>query len=1036
MKKSLYSILTVLALILAGVAIPTNAAPRVNLTPWPQSITIQEGDFTLTPGCSIGIVGGTATEEHQAELTKFVKAINAATGLNMTVGTSSPAIAVTIDSSKGDEAYGLVVNKDNVAISAATPAGLYFALQSVKKMLPANVMAGKMAEGQVTYALPCVTIEDAPRFSFRSFMLDVSRHFYDVDQIKKMLDIMTVYKLNRFHWHLTDDQGWRLPMPKYPKLTQEGATHYNTLRTDFSQQKQWREGEGVPYGPYSYTEDEIREVVAYAKERHIEVIPEIDMPGHMVAAIHAYPEFSCNPDGSWGDNYTHEVWNKGGVSKDVLDVSNPAVQQFVKDVVDQLASLFPYDYIHIGGDECPTEAWSKSASIKAFKKENRLSSDTQVQTWFTKMIAEYALENYGKKICAWNELITNSGADMRMVRALEDPIIYCWYPATTGASTAQSNKLKHVYTPFNGGYYINRSYSGFDKVGAVNDGALSISYNHNPPENSYCIGVQGTFWCEQVDRPTDVEYLALPRLIALSEQGWTPSASKDYNAFMRRLAADTEMLKLAGYNYGAHQIVDPNSLSKPDPNKWYYMTSKCGDDRSGRIWELAAAGSDLLSRYGKAKVNQLWTNDTKDEENDYQLFRFVEDPANEGHYAIICKGMNGGSLNPKPTGVSTTGRWEYSDNVTYGFILDPTHYGSDNDVFHYSIRPIDDNGHWLNFSKSGQDYAINVYTNPADGSGGLMAFVPADGEVEPGPGPDDPVVDDEVPAPGKYYRLRTRFNGAQSQPRYGSCIELLRDDAGKGNNAQANRLWHNQPAEPGDDNYEYQWFTFEADPEGSGYYAIVCMAKPEGSVNSVPSVANNSNTARFDYDDNAKHYGFYLVESTSKGSTQGVDDEGFYSAITSKDAADGWYLNISAAGQGYSVHLYSDPTDQNAGIFTFEPYPAAKVLVTVKYHHLTRGQLCDDKTFDVEEGSKFTPEILEFEGLEYLKTEIEGSESLDKITAPTTVTLYYQDASGIDIINIDAADGKASIYDMSGRKLRAITAPGFYIVNGVKIFVK
>ncbi len=224
-----------------------------------------------------------------------------------------------------------------------------------------------------------------------------------------------------------------------------------------------------------------------------------------------------------------------------------------------------------------------------------------------------------------------------------------------------------------------------------------------------------------------------------------------------------------------------------------------------------------------------------------------------------------------------------------------------------------------------------------------------------------------MPADGVYYRLLTRFNGDQSQARYGSCIELLRDAAGKGNNAQAGRLWSNAPAEDDAENYDYQWFAFEADPSGSGYYALVCKAKPSGSVNSVPSVANNSNTARWDYDEAGKHYGFRLVDKIGAKVTQGVDEKGFYSALTSKDAAEGWYMNTSAAGQGFAIHLYSDPTDQNAGLYTFEP----------------------------------------------------------EVTAPT----------GIGAI-VAKGENAGVVYDLQGRRVSAVTASGFYIIDGRKVIVR
>lgn len=904
-----------LALAALTLCAPKSFAGIEHMTPKPAQMTVGKGSLVLPASFTVGY-STDLSAEMVAEIDNFLSSVNGTTSLGAQKG-STGLINVSVDATLPVEGYTLDVTAEGATIKASNATGLYYAFQTVKKLLPVNVAAGVPGAAGQTYALPVVSIADAPRFEYRGFMLDVSRHFFGVETIKKMLDIMAVYKLNRFHWHLTDDQGWRLPVAKWPKLTQEGATNKNILLTNFAEQTQVRAGEDVIYGPFAYTEDQIRDIVAYAKARHIEVIPEIDMPGHMVAAIHAYPELSTDPENKNNvhPDLNHEIWNKGGVSRDVLDVSNPTVMTFVKDVVDVLANLFPYNYIHIGGDECPTLAWEKSTACKQFMQEHNLANERAIQSWFINEIATYAKEKHGRKIMGWNEIVTESGVDMNMIKAI-DPTVFCWIG---GEQKCDNNNLNFIYTPFNGGYYINRSYAGFDRVGAVGDGALSTTLNVNPPVLDHCIGVQGTFWTEQVDRPTDVEYLALPRLIGIAEQGWAPK-QKDVDEIMERIVADKELLDMAGYNYGAHQMVVPNYL-KPEPEKWYHINSNCSDERSGNVLEVLAEGHDFISsKSGNgAKALRLWGN-KKAEGNEYQQFKFVEDPNNAGHYAIVCRALPNGSLSSTPTGTALTDRWDYNaSGLDYGFVLDKQFYNEgENGTFRYALRGADMDGLYMNFARNGQGQAINVYGSPNDGNGGHMVFTKVDGQG--GDTPTPPEVGN-VPAKGAYYRLHTRFNGDQGQSRYGSVIELLRDDAGKGNNAQADRLWSNAPAAETDVNYDYQWFTFEADPAGSEYYALVCKAKPEGSVNSVPSVANNSNTARWDYDNNAKHYGFYLVDTYNGNSVQGVDADGFYSALTSKDAAEGWYMNTSAVGQGFSIHLYSDPTDQNAGIYTFEALP-------------------------------------------------------------------------------------------------------------------
>ena len=915
-----------------------------NLIPAPAQMTVGTGELTLPKGFNVSTAG--LSDEMKAEADKFVAAINKATSLDATASDAAGLVTVTVDTALPAEGYVLEITDKGVSVKAGTTAGLFYAFQTVKKILPVNVMAGVTGEPDAVYSLPVVSINDHPRFEYRGFMLDVSRHFFDVDEVKRMLDVMSMYKLNRFHWHLTDDQGWRLPVEKYPLLTTQGATNHNILHVNFQTDPQQRYRDdssnatydcGEPYGPYAYTIDQLKEVVAYAKERHIEVIPEIDMPGHMVAAINCYPHFSTDPDskiataagfdknsqpvpGNQDSHFTHNIWNDGGVSKDVLDVTKDEVITFCKDVVDVLASVFTYEYIHVGGDECPTYAWSKSESVQDFKTTigyKKSDSDHVLQTWFTKQIADYAKKEYGKKIMAWNELITAGGADMNVIKEM-DPAIFCWIG---GEDKAQNNGLKFVYTPFNGGYYINRAYAGYDKVGAVGDGRLATTLSVMPPTHSNCIGVQGTFWTEQVERPEDVEYLALPRLLGIAEQGWAPVAGRDNDEVMERICNDAELLNAAGYSYGAHQLVRPSDYQTPDPMKWYRLQSVCGDERADRVFELVQEGSSLISSKN-AVVGKLWSN-VVEENNDAQLFRFAEDPANKGHYMIVCKASKNGSVSSTPTGTATSDRWNYDDNKsTYGFELCKDYYSEYDGTFRYAIRPYGAN-YFFNFSRNGQNLAINVYGNPNDCSGGLISFVPA-GDVDPSdvPTPQPPVENPSVPEEGKYYRLLTRFSGDESQERYGSCIELLGSNHDKGGNAQYNRLWSNAPAEPGAENYERQFFTFVLDPAGSGYYAMVCKATPGGSVNCVPSEANNSNTARWDYDDTVRHFGFYLVDTYNGRSTQGTDEQGFYSALTSKDAAEGWYMNTSAAGQNFSIHLWNNPLDQNAGIYTFEPYPA------------------------------------------------------------------------------------------------------------------
>ncbi len=692
------------------------------LIPAPSQIIKGSGEVRLAKGFTVAT--SSKSKEIKAELTKFVADINASTGLKAKVARSKGFIFVAIDPGVAPEGYTLTITPKGVTITASDAAGVFYAFQTIKRLLPANVMARQFKKGP--YTLPVVTIADRPRFEYRGFMLDVSRHFFDAAEVKKMLDLMATYKLNRFHWHLTDDQGWRLPISKYPLLTTKGATNKNILLTDFTKGKQWRAGANEVYGPYAYTTEEVRDIVAYAKARHIEIIPEIDMPGHMVAAIHCYPELSTDPESKLVDkatensrynDFSHDIWNKGGVSWDCLDVSNEKVYQFVNDVIDEVVELFPYEYIHIGGDETDLIAWENSPACTAKLAELGKTNYRALQSYFTKRVADYA-KSKGRKVMAWNEIVSHGGTDMDMIRDI-DPTIFCWIG---GEDISEANGLKHVYTGFNGGYYINRSYRGFDRVGAAGDGSLATTLKINPPLNQHCIGVQGTFWTEQVDTPRDMEYLALPRLMGIAEQGWSTTINKDLDEFISRLNADREYLDLAGYSYGAHQLVSPDNKKvaaagpkqKPKANVWYYIKSNCIDsDRTDRVWCLDDNGLLMGKRH--------------DRTNPAQLFRFVEDPSNPGHYAIVCKANPTGHLASTPTATTTAGRWTYAPDgaLDYGFTLNGNYYGTVGSDFYYAIMP-SAAPYYMNFAKNGQSFAINVYSDPDSGNGGHMLFIPAE----------------------------------------------------------------------------------------------------------------------------------------------------------------------------------------------------------------------------------------------------------------------------------------------------------------------
>ena len=544
----------------------------VNLTPRPKNCLVYDGTCQFPQKFTVGVsaeLGDTAVLEAQ----RFVDALKASlTGYDISLAHSTEDAFIRVApytgsaGNVGTEGYRLVVKEEGITLTSLTQKGFYYGFQSIRKMLPAHVGLGLAGKAGDVYSLPIVSITDTPRFGYRGFMLDVSRHFFTVEEIKRFLDLMAIYKMNVFHWHLTDDQGWRAEIKQYPKLTTVGAKRSDSWNTDITLvDDYWWTGEGgftgKPYGPYFYTQDEMREVVAYAAERHIDVLPEVDMPGHFVAAMASYPEYSCTP------NNPPSVWTNWGVSTNVLNVANPAAVDFAKNILSELCDIFPYPYIHIGGDECPTDQWKTNAACQARYKELGLTDYRQLQTHFIKEISDF-VQTKGKRLFCWNESITAGGSDLSLMKETGATIM-CWNPCQDGALKAAQMGLDAIITEYHsatGGYYINRRQSndyGEPTGAGYGDDTVEGCYNYVPVPNNvsaadaaHYIGVQATFWTEHVSSNEYLEYLALPRLICVAEAGWSTQARKNWTDFKKRLTRDTEMLDAGGFVYGRHWMDD------------------------------------------------------------------------------------------------------------------------------------------------------------------------------------------------------------------------------------------------------------------------------------------------------------------------------------------------------------------------------------------------------------------------------------------------------------------------------------------------
>ena len=609
MKTTLLSTLLACALFSTSQA---QAQQFVNLTPTPKEMRVETGTYRLPAQFTIG--GTQLPDSIKAEAQKFVGDFNkSASGCTASFSNKKEGVAIELVHNKalyatlGQEGYKLSVSTNGIRLESATTSGFFYGFTSLKKLLPACVAAGVKDDKVTTYELPLVQITDRPRFPYRGFMLDVARHFFSVQEVKKMLDVMAIYKLNKFHFHLTEDQGWRWEVKKYPKLTKVGAVASNTYVTSMEHGAYWTNQQ---YGPYFYTREDLKEIVAYAASKHIEVIPEIDMPGHFSAAMAAYPEFSCNPDG------VHRVETSGGVFTDVLNVANPKAVRFVKDILDELMAIFPSKNVHIGGDECPTTAWEHNAECQAMYKKLNLTSYRQLQTHFIAEITDY-LKSKGRKISVWNETVTEKGADLQLMKKT-GATVYCWVPARKGAEIANSLGLPSIYTVY-GPYYINRAprKEGWMKTLPGNGSDhLKATYEEQPTDFSHSIGVQGTFWTEHVATPDVMEFLALPRLIAVGEAGWSPQSKKNFNSFVQRMRADTTMLNYGGYSYdraylsenkvptmGNNTVAAPDALPK---NGQIYVVRNTVEGHTGAMLADDGQQQGLVHTHSAQNSNTGW----------------------------------------------------------------------------------------------------------------------------------------------------------------------------------------------------------------------------------------------------------------------------------------------------------------------------------------------------------------------------------------------------------------------------------------------
>lgn len=528
------------------------------LIPYPANLTRNEGTFNLKQLTAITTPAGDEAVARYAQ--EFATQLEKTSGIKVPVNptTAATSLVMTKDATLAHEAYKLTVNEAGINIAAADSTGFFYAIQTLKQLMPHAIYNRSGASTAIDWTVPCVEIADQPQLGHRGYMLDVARHFFSKTEVKRILDIMATYKMNRFHWHLTDDQGWRIDIPEYPKLAQVGAVRKGSFVNAGGSSKFFDDTE-YGRGMY-YTLDDLREIVAYAKNLNIEIIPEIDLPGHMVAAVAAYPEFSCDP------TKKYEVRIDGGISKDVLNIGKDETIDFLKCVLGHMAEVFPYKYIHLGGDECPTDQWSHNADCLKRVKDEGLAGVNELQSWLVEKLGLYLKEKYDKDIICWDELLAHWKSDNTV-----KPVIMAWNHINKSKDAADKG-FKSIVVPYQSLYLdmmqvplsevdVNEKYQGGWGDNWVN--SVETVYGVNPVaslsgKEDFCLGVQGNMWTETCNDSVEVEYQLLPRMLALSETGWLPAAKKDFASFYMRLQKNRDILDAKGLTYATHYFDEPD----------------------------------------------------------------------------------------------------------------------------------------------------------------------------------------------------------------------------------------------------------------------------------------------------------------------------------------------------------------------------------------------------------------------------------------------------------------------------------------------
>jgi len=541
-KKITLSALLIFLFLMAGIS----GNPAISIIPKPVKIKMGIGNYVINDHSALLFTEG--NEEAKNTASFFASQLQNAGGPTLKpLGVSAdhhniPGIIFCIknDGHIPTEGYILTVSKNNIIIEGGSGAGLFYGMQTLFQLMPPEIFAVKTLQAGTTWSVPCITIQDHPRFPYRGMHLDVSRHFFPKEFILKYIDLIASFKMNTFHWHLTDDNGWRIEIKKYPKLMQTAAWHVDREKLPWTERPVQKTGERADYGGY-YTQDEIREVVEYAKQRYVTIIPEIEMPAHSVEVLAAYPQFSCTggpftvPPGSYWPN------------TDILCAGNDSTFTFLEDVLSELINLFPSKYIHIGGDEADKTRWKECPKCQARIKAEGLKDEKELQSYFIKRIEKFVVSK-GRKLIGWDEILEGGLAP--------EATVMSWRGLEGGIAAA---RLGHdvVMTPSAFCYFDHYQANPKTEPKAIGGfTTLKKVYSYEPvpseltkEQSKYILGAQGNLWTEYVPTPEHAEYMAVPRMIALSEVTWTQKHLKNWIDFRARMDTEFRRLDFQHINY-------------------------------------------------------------------------------------------------------------------------------------------------------------------------------------------------------------------------------------------------------------------------------------------------------------------------------------------------------------------------------------------------------------------------------------------------------------------------------------------------------